>query len=59
MIEAAAAPELEELWKNRAGEHIAPYMKRVKAMLVARGLSDRRITTKVVDGKDFDLWVVH
>jgi len=45
-----ATPELEELWKNKAGEHIAPYMKKAKQILIDRGLSDTHITTKVVDG---------
>lgn len=45
-----AAPELEELWKNKAGEEIAPYMKKAKEMLLEAGLSEAQINTKVVDG---------
>jgi nucleotide-binding universal stress UspA family protein len=45
-----AAPELGKLWQNKAGEHIAPYMKKAKQMLIDRGLKDTQITTKVVDG---------
>ncbi|UCG14356.1 MAG: universal stress protein [Deltaproteobacteria bacterium] len=44
------APELEALWKSKAGEEIAPYMKKAKEMLVAAGLDENQITTKVVDG---------
>lgn len=45
-----AAPELEELWKNKAGEQIAPQMKKAKEMLLEAGLSEDQITTKIVDG---------
>ena len=45
-----AAPELEELWKNKAGERIAPYMKRANEMLLEAGIPEAQIKTKVVDG---------
>ena len=45
-----AAPELEELWKNKAGEQIAPYMKKAKEMLLEAGIPEAQIKTKVVDG---------
>ena len=45
-----AAPELEELWKNKAGEQIAPIMKKAKEMLVAAGISESQLKTRVVDG---------
>jgi len=44
------APELEELWQNKAGEQIAPYMKKAKDMLIQAGLSEEKINTRVVDG---------
>jgi nucleotide-binding universal stress UspA family protein len=44
------APELEELWKSKAGEEIASYMKKAKKMLLEAGLREEQITTKVVDG---------
>ena len=44
------APELEELWKTKAGQEIEPFMKKAKEMLLGAGLDDSRITTKVVDG---------
>lgn len=45
-----AAPELEELWRNKAGEQIGPQMKKAKEMLLEAGLSEDQITTKIVDG---------
>jgi len=45
-----AAPELEELWKNKAGEQIAPYMKKAKEMLLEAGVAEVQVKTKVIDG---------
>ena len=45
-----AAPELEELWRNKAGEQIGPQMKKAKEMLLEAGLGEDQITTKIVDG---------
>jgi len=45
-----AAPELEELWKNKAGEQIAPNMKKAKKMLLEAGIPEAQLKTKVVDG---------
>ena len=44
------APELEELWKTKAGQEIEPYMKKAKEMLVEAGISESQISKKVVDG---------
>jgi nucleotide-binding universal stress UspA family protein len=44
------APELEQLWKHKAGQLIAPHMKQAKEMLLEAGLTEAQITTKVVDG---------
>ena len=44
------APELEELWKTKAGKEIEPFMKKAKEMLLKAGLDDSQITAKVVDG---------
>ena len=44
------APELEELWKHKAGQLIGPHMQQAKEMLLEAGLTERQITTKVVDG---------
>lgn len=46
----AAAPELEELWANKAGEQIAPYMKKAKEMLLEAGIPEAQLKIKVVDG---------
>lgn len=44
------APELEELWKSKAGQEIGPYMQKAKEMLLEAGFSEAHIATKVVDG---------
>jgi len=44
------APELEELWKTKAGQEIEPFMKKAKEMLVKAGVSESQISKKVVDG---------
>jgi nucleotide-binding universal stress UspA family protein len=44
------APELEQLWKLKAGQRIAPHMKTAKEMLLEAGLTEAQITTRVVDG---------
>lgn len=45
-----AAPELEELWTNKAGEQIAPYMKKAKEMLIEAGIPEAQLKIEVVDG---------
>lgn len=44
------APELEQLWKHKAGQRIAPHMNQAKEMLLEAGLKESQIITKVVDG---------
>ncbi len=44
------APELEELWKSKAGQEIEPFLKKAKEMLVTAGVNESQISTKVVDG---------
>ena len=44
------AEELQKLWKNKAGEQIAPYMEKAEEMLLNAGLSKEQISMKVVDG---------
>jgi nucleotide-binding universal stress UspA family protein len=44
------APELEELWKTKAGQEIEPFMKKAKEVLLQAGLNESQINTKVVDG---------
>jgi nucleotide-binding universal stress UspA family protein len=45
-----AAPEFEELWRNKAEEQIAPQMKKAKQILLEAGMREDQITTKTVDG---------
>lgn len=44
------APELEKLWKTKAGQAIEPFMKKAEEMLVEAGVSESQISKKVVDG---------
>jgi nucleotide-binding universal stress UspA family protein len=44
------APELEELWKTKAGQEIEPFMKKAKEVLVKAGISESQISKKIVDG---------
>ena len=44
------APELSELWRNKVGQQIVPYMRRAKELLIQAGLSERQMRTKVIDG---------
>ncbi|OPX34794.1 MAG: hypothetical protein B1H11_10170 [Desulfobacteraceae bacterium 4484_190.1] len=41
---------LEQLWENRAGQEIAPYMKRAKKILIDSGIKEERITVKISNG---------
>lgn len=43
-------PELETFWQTEADNKIAPYMSRAKEMLLAAGIGEDRITTRIVDG---------
>jgi nucleotide-binding universal stress UspA family protein len=44
------APELEELWKSKAGQEIEPYLKKAKEMLLEAGVSESQISTKIMSG---------
>ena len=45
------APELEELWKTKAGQEIEPFMTKAEEMLVKAGVSESQISKKIVDGR--------
>jgi nucleotide-binding universal stress UspA family protein len=45
-----AAPEFEELWRNKAEEQIGPQMKKAKQILLEAGLRGDQVTTKTVEG---------
>jgi len=44
------APELQELWKKKAGQDIAPFMEKARDMLLKAGLTEAQVSSKVVDG---------
>ena len=44
------AEEFQKLWKNKAGEQIAPYMEKAQEILLNAGLSKEQISMKIVDG---------
>ena len=43
-------PEFQKHWLRKAGMEIAPFMQKAKDMLLAAGLRDAQIKTKIVDG---------
>jgi nucleotide-binding universal stress UspA family protein len=43
-------PEVQKYWRHRAGEEIVPFIQKAKDMLLAAGLGEDQISTKVVDG---------
>lgn len=43
-------PEFQKHWLRKAGKEIAPFMDKAKDMLLAAGLREDQITTKVIDG---------
>ena len=45
-----AAPELEDLWKTKAGQDIAPHIAKAKDMLLEAGLEESRISIKIIEG---------
>ncbi|MDL2122373.1 MAG: universal stress protein [Deltaproteobacteria bacterium] len=44
------AEDLEQLWRNKAGKEIAPYIKKAREILLKAGLGEEQITTKVTEG---------
>jgi nucleotide-binding universal stress UspA family protein len=43
-------PELQKFWQRKAGREIAPFMQKAQDMLLAAGIKNVQITTKVADG---------
>jgi nucleotide-binding universal stress UspA family protein len=43
-------PEFRKFWQRRAAKEIAPFMQKAQDMLLAVGLKNEQITTKVADG---------
>ncbi len=44
------APDLQKIWEHKAGEQIAPYIRKAQEMLHAAGIDKCQISTKIVDG---------
>lgn len=42
--------KLQEFWKQKAGENIAPHMKEAKDMLLKAGLNERQVSSKLLEG---------
>ncbi|MFC1857574.1 universal stress protein [Thermodesulfobacteriota bacterium] len=45
-----SAPELEELWKTKAGQEILPVLAKAKEMLLKAGVPKSNVSTKIIDG---------
>jgi nucleotide-binding universal stress UspA family protein len=44
------APDLQRLYKEKAGEQIASYMEKAREMLIEAGLTNEQIATRIVNG---------
>jgi nucleotide-binding universal stress UspA family protein len=42
-------PEVQKFWRHKAGEEIVPFMQKAKDLLLAAGLKEAQITSKVTD----------
>jgi len=45
-------PEFRKLWKHKAGEVVAPYLKRAKEVLIKAGLKENQVSIKLVEGSE-------
>jgi nucleotide-binding universal stress UspA family protein len=43
-------PGVQKFWQRKAGDVVAPYMKKAREMLIEAGLSENQISVKLVDG---------
>ena len=43
-------PGVEKFWQRKAGDLVAPYMKKAREMLIEAGLAENQISVKLVDG---------
>jgi len=43
-------PGVQKLWQKKAGDQVAPYMKKAREMLIQAGLAENQISVKLVDG---------
>lgn len=44
------APEIEEVWRNKANQEITPYIEKAKAMLLKAGFSEAQISINIAEG---------
>jgi nucleotide-binding universal stress UspA family protein len=43
-------PGVQKFWQRKAGDVVAPYMKKAREMLIQAGLAENQISVKLVDG---------
>jgi nucleotide-binding universal stress UspA family protein len=43
-------PGIQKFWQKKAGDVVAPYMKKARTMLIQAGLAENQISMKLVDG---------
>ena len=43
-------PGVQKFWQKRAGDVVAPYMKKGREILIQAGLAEKQISLKLVDG---------
>jgi nucleotide-binding universal stress UspA family protein len=43
-------PGVQKFWQKKAGDVVAPYMKKARDMLIKAGLAENQISVKLVDG---------
>ncbi|MGD8342040.1 MAG: universal stress protein [Desulfobacterales bacterium] len=43
-------PGVQKFWQKKAGDVVAPYMKKAREKLIQAGIAENRISVKVVDG---------
>lgn len=45
-----AAPDMEEMWQEKAEEQIAPFMQKAREKLKSAGIAENRVSTKIIRG---------
>jgi nucleotide-binding universal stress UspA family protein len=43
-------PGVQKFWQRKAGDMVAPYMKKAREMLIQAGIAENQISVKMVDG---------
>jgi nucleotide-binding universal stress UspA family protein len=44
-------PGIQKFWQKKAGDMVAPYMKKARSKLLQAGLAENQISMKVIDGR--------